>query len=509
MPAPNKKLAASMAQLQSVQGERRVLRSEELSRTHRDRLVQSGFLQRATKGWLFVSNPTDTPDNATGWYGCFWEFCASWCEHRFGDSWHLSAESSILQHAGDDAIPSQVVVCSPRAQNHSVELAHNTSLLDLKLKVDANPDDVIVNAEGLRILTQSAALIGGAPQMFRTQRVAVTTVLLQIDDHRHLLGRLLDGAHTTIAGRLAGSFRSIGRQDVADDLIRGMKSAGFDVRETRPWEQATPMRPYRTPEHRAVIRIRVMWESFRDAVIAIMPQASGPPINTSAYLSAVDDQYRLDAYHSLSIEGYRVSPELVERVRLETWNPTDDQGDSSARDAMAARGYWQAFQAVRASLEEVISGANAARLVRDRHQEWYRELFGPSVDIGLVKPSDLGGYRRHPVYLTGSRYVPTRWDAVPSAMTELFKLMEQEEDPSVQAVLGHFFFGFVHPYPDGNGRMARFIMNIMGASGGHPWTSIRVEDSTEYMDALDAASLSQKIEPFAEFIAARIDATVP
>jgi Fic family protein len=34
----------------------------------------------------------------------------------------------------------------------------------------------------------------------------------------------------------------------------------------------------------------------------------------------------------------------------------------------------------------------------------------------------------------------------------------------------------VHPYPDGNGRMARFLMNPMLASGGYPWTVVRMED---------------------------------
>lgn len=507
MAAPNEKLAASMAQLQSVLGERRVLRSGELSRTHRDRLLRSGYLRRATKGWLFVTNPADSPDNATGWYGCYWEFCASRCEHRFGDSWHLSAEASMLQHAGVDAIPTQTIVCSPLAGNHVVQLPHSTSLLDLKLTEEVNPDDVTVSQDGLRVLSLSATVIGSSAQLFKTQRIAVTTALAQMDDHRHLLRRLLDGGHTTIAGRLAGSFRSVGREDVADDVMRGMKSAGFDVRETRPWEDATPVGLHRPADHPAAMRIRVLWESLRDAVIAIVPQASGPPTDSGAYLCAVDDQYRLDAYHSLSIEGYQVSTELIERVRQGTWNPHSSPDDTSAHDAMAARGYWQAFQQVRAAVEEVLSGADAARLVRDRHQDWYQEMFGPSVDIGLVEPGALSGYRRHPTYLRGSRHVPMRWDAVPSAMTELFELMEEDEQPAVRAVLGHFLFGFIHPYPDGNGRMARFVMNTMLASGGYPWTAIRVRDRQQYMNSLEAASLNQTIEPFAEFMAARIEAT--
>jgi hypothetical protein len=60
------------------------------------------------------------------------------------------------------------------------------------------------------------------------------------------------------------------------------------------------------------------------------------------------------------------------------------------------------------------------------------------------------------------------------------------------------------PYPDGNGRMARFLMNAMLASGGYPWTVIRVEDRDAYLAALDRASIDMNIEPFAAFIAERV-----
>jgi DNA-directed RNA polymerase specialized sigma24 family protein len=76
----------------------------------------------------------------------------------------------------------------------------------------------------------------------------------------------------------------------------------------------------------------------------------------------------------------------------------------------------------------------------------------------------------------------------------------------VRAVLGHWLFGYVHPYPDGNGRMARFLMNAMLASGGYPWTVIKVEDRTAYLTALDRASIDMDIGPFAKFIAERVAA---
>ena len=68
----------------------------------------------------------------------------------------------------------------------------------------------------------------------------------------------------------------------------------------------------------------------------------------------------------------------------------------------------------------------------------------------------LTGYRDDAVYLHTSRYVPPRWEAVRDAMPALFDLIEQAAEPGVRAVLGHWLFGYIHPYWDGNGRMALF-----------------------------------------------------
>ena len=52
--------------------------------------------------------------------------------------------------------------------------------------------------------------------------------------------------------------------------------------------------------------------------------------------------------------------------------------------------------------------------------------------------------------------VTTRADLVAEGMEALTGLLDQEESPGVRALAGHWLFGYVHPYPDGNGRLARF-----------------------------------------------------
>jgi len=298
--------------------------------------------------------------------------------------------------------------------------------------------------------------------------------------------------------------RLVGNVDVAEEIRSAMKAAGFTIRESDPFEthqQFAVIVPSTAP---IVARLQALWETHRGEVIKVFPPAPGLPDDRKGYLSAVDDVYPSDAYHSLSIEGSRVSPELIDRVRSGAWDPDQYDTDRQRRDALVARGYWQAFRIVKEDVAKVIAGTAPGELVKQTHRNWYRELFQPYVASGLTGAEVLAGYRNDAVYLRTSRHVPPRWEAVRDAMPALFDLLCQEKEPSVRAVLGHWLFGYVHPYPDGNGRMARFLMNVMLASGGYPWTVIRVEDRDAYLAALEAASVEMHIEPFAGFIAERV-----
>ena len=504
MVTPNEKLAASLAQLEKLQGRgRRVFRSGELTRVHRARLVRNGFLRKVMKGWLISCSPDTDPGDTTPWFASFREFCAAYCTVRFGPDWHLSPEQSLLLHAEYTATPQQVVIYTPKGANNTVELLFGTSLFDLRER-DMPPAADLMDRDGLRLFVPEAALVRVPEAFFVRHPVEAQVVLSGVRDAADVLGRLLDGGRSVIAGRLAGAFRRIGRGDVGDEIMDVMKRAGYDVREADPFEPERVFGALSQAQAPIVGRLQSLWETMREPVIAAFPEAPGLPDDPEAYLSFVDDNYRNDAYHSLSIEGYRVTPELIDRVRAGSWDADNHDDDRQSRDALAARGYWQAFRLVRAAVSEIIGGGEAGALVHKAHRDWYRELFQPCVAAGLIAASALAGYRSDAVFLRRSRHVPPRWEAVRDAMPALFDLLESETEPSVRAVLGHWLFGYVHPYPDGNGRMARLIMNAMLASGGYPWTVIRVEDRDVYLAALESASIDQDIGPFAQFVAERV-----
>jgi hypothetical protein len=363
------------------------------------------------------------------------------------------------------------------------------------------PADVAVR-DGLRVFAPHAALARVPESFFRREAIDTRVVLAGLRDASDVLRCLLSGGNSAKAGVIAGALRRVDRPDLADEIVNAMKSAGSDVRERDPFEGAEAVGPL--PASPIVGRLQALWNSMRGAVEVAFPDPPGPPRDAGRYLQVVDDIYRNDAYHSLSIEGYSVTPALVERVQRGDWDPQGRDDDRRDRNALAARGYWQAFQKVRLAVADIVAGANPGARTRTAHMDWYRALFQPFVAAGVLPAGALAGYRNEPVYLRTSRYVPPRWEAVRDAMPALFDLLENEPHPGVRAVLGHWLFGYIHPYPDGNGRMARFLMNAMLASGGYPWTVIRVEDRDAYLSALDRASLDNNIVPFTALVAERV-----
>src|SRR5258708_8432069 len=504
MPSPNEKLAESLDMLEALQqGNRRVFRSDDLSRVHRERLVENRFLQEVMKVWLIASSPDSEPGESTPWHASFWEFCARYCDERFGDKWHLSPEQSLFLQGERTVIPDQLVVHSPKATNNDINLLFGTTLYDLKV-AEMPATAALTVRDGLRLFSPAAALVRVPESFFQMYPVETQVVMASLADASDVLRLLLNGGHSAKAGYLAKAFRQTGRADLADEILRAMKGAGYDVRESSPFEARHIFARLGRPAAPIVGRIEMLWDSMRGKVLAVFPKAPGLPADKEAYVRFVNEIYRTDAHHSLSIEGYSVTPALVERVRQGGWDPEHDASDGRNRDALAARRYWQAFQLVKKAVTKAIAAENATALVRAAHNDWYRELFQPSVTAGLIEPGSLAGYRNIPVYLRGSRYVPPRVEAEPYAMPAFFDLLEKEPEPSVRAVLGHWLFGYIHPCPDGNGRMARFLMNIMLASGGYPWTVIRIRDRKSYLSALDRASIEMEIHPFITFIVRRV-----
>lgn len=479
-----------------------VIQSQDLDRGVRERLVQAGYLEEVMRGWYLLTTPAGV-GTTTLWFGSYWAFVSQYLKDRFGeDDYCLSPESSLELHTGQTTTPPQLQVLTRKPSNQVIKLLHGNSLV---LVQDKNFPIVIEKNEGLNVMPLAHAICRLSPGYFPQKSLNIEIAFKQIGAVSELSRILLQTGSIASANRIAGVFDRLGETDKSAQIVKDMAAAGFIVTPIDPLDGEKlylKNSPRLTSPY--VGRIMAMWEKMRGDVEDIFPKVSDG-LDKGSALRIMERLYEQDAYNSLSIEGYQVTEEMIARIKAGTWNPDIVKKDNEHRAAMAAKGYFNAFKTVCKSVDKVLSGADAAEVLEDDLQNWYRELFTPSVQAQLIQPSQLAGYRNGPVYIQRSKHVPLPVTAVVDTMEKLFDLLKHEKSTAVRAVLGHFIFVFIHPYMDGNGRIGRFILNLMLVSGGYHWTVIRASERARYMSSLEAASVDGNIKPFATFIAAEMN----
>ena len=249
MAQPSEKLAGSLSAFKELQDKGTVaIRTGQLSRTHRQRLLKAGFIREVMKGWYTPSRPDEPEGESTGWYASFWSFSVEYLNDRFGADWCLSPEQSLSLHIGDWTVPKQLLVRSTKGGNKPTQLLFGTSVFDIRLELPSVEDRAVNN--GARIFNLPAALIACAPGQFTAHPGNLRAALAMVVEPSDLLRRLLDGGRTVVAGRLAGGFRNIGRNETADQILRAMRAAGHEMSESDPFNDKSGADPCRRKSRR-------------------------------------------------------------------------------------------------------------------------------------------------------------------------------------------------------------------------------------------------------------------
>jgi len=208
-----------------------------------------------------------------------------------------------------------------------------------------------------------------------------------------------------------------------------------------------------------------------------------------------------DAYHSTTIEGYRISPEEASAVLR--GEPVAGQDPEDVRSRMAIAGYGTAFDRC---LQVVREGEGSIRFSEALISDLYVDLFSPSVEAGILTADDLRGYRSEPAYLRGHAHIPPSPRKVPALMTQFIEQINRVSGtPLIRATLAHLDFVTLHPFPDGNGRIARFLMNLALLGEGLPWVTIRIDDRPEYFRSLENAQMEGDPRRFGRLVARYVE----
>ena len=216
--------------------------------------------------------------------------------------------SRCLLHAENTVIPTQVVVYSPKGTNHTVKLLFGTSLYDLK-QAEMPPAADLMVRDGLRLFSPAAALVKVPEAFFIRNPIETQVVLASIADASEVLRRLLDGGHSVDSRPARGAFRRIGRPEVADEIVKTMKARRLRRARKRSVSHRADLRRA-APRDGAHCRAHCRRCGNRCARASSRHSRKRRACRRTRtrICEFVDEIYQRDAYHSLSIEGYSVTP---------------------------------------------------------------------------------------------------------------------------------------------------------------------------------------------------------
>lgn len=216
---------------------------------------------------------------------------------------------------------------------------------------------------------------------------------------------------------------------------------------------------------------------------------------------------RLDwNYHSNHLEGgkltYGETKALILFGLTAQGKPLQDHLETSGHDEAIK---W---------IEDVIKNEYplTESFIRQLHQlilknPYQKQSITPDNRI-MMRQINIGVYKttpNHVITKTGETFRFASPEETPAMMNDLMnwyaeKRTNETINPILFAAEFHYKFIRIHPFDDGNGRLARLLMNFILMQFGYPPAIIRTEDKENYYAALEQADAGI-LEPFVAYIA--------
>jgi len=220
-------------------------------------------------------------------------------------------------------------------------------------------------------------------------------------------------------------------------------------------------------------------------------------------INRLNQKLRLDwNYHSNSIEGNTLT---VSETKAFLLHGITSQG-KPFRDYIEMRGHNEALKKLESIIHQDLKITES--LIKEFHKIILVEPYAGEAEI------NPGEYKTLPNYLyspTGERIDFEPPQEVPRLMNELINWLNNQIDPPKRkkkkydlhplyiACAFHVRFIQIHPFGDGNGRMARILMNLILMLCGYVPAIIKLDKRKEYYAALNFSSI-ENIDPLAEFV---------
>ena len=204
-------------------------------------------------------------------------------------------------------------------------------------------------------------------------------------------------------------------------------------------------------------------------------------------LKQVREYFRIGmAYSSNALEGNSLT-ETETKIVIEDGITI---GGKPVRDHLEALGHSEAYDLLfRLAKNQDITEAN----VKEFHRLFYYR----------IDAKQAGKYRKRRVIITGTDFIPPAPERIPVLMESFIAGLPEtraKRHPVEFAAIIHKEMVTIHPFIDGNGRVARLLMNLALFQAGYALAIIPPILRREYLDTLNKTHRGDD-GPFISFIA--------
>ncbi len=236
------------------------------------------------------------------------------------------------------------------------------------------------------------------------------------------------------------------------------------------------------------------------------------------FATMTKEQRAYQTHHSVRLE-LQGPKELRETQAIVDQLPTDVQALAHAMTERAVRSDEHLVHVVGAYGAELLAEQIARSFADDRG---FSEADLRELNRFVIRNKHFAGQYRQDDYLSlgqsfddddplwfsrdASRKVEVSWIEIPDEMRRLCAYISAPSDcPPLAAAVAHAWFTRVHPFRDGNGRVARLIANLVLLRNGWPPVVIRHTDREDYLDSLEESDEGGGIQRFFELMVKWID----
>jgi len=212
------------------------------------------------------------------------------------------------------------------------------------------------------------------------------------------------------------------------------------------------------------------------------------PLSKEALKKLLEDIRLRHTYHSDAIEGNTLTLRETKLVLEEGITI----GGKPLKDHIEARNDAEAFDLIVKLVHEKKSISQD--IVQKTHE---------MVTKGILK--DAGKYRTDNVRITGSTTTPPSYLKIVKIMDEYIQYIKKIKlNPIKKAAFIHHRLVWIHPFYDGNGRVARLLTNFHLMKKCYPPIVLKKEERKKYYDTLNKADHGD-LSSFANFIARAVN----